>query len=172
MRRKTAESCGAMKQEGEGARTFRTLNVMVSAAFLVNALMYFTTGMPEQVSLIFAIVMLSKLLDLALIYFFFLYVWVTLDFEGKLARWAAKGLPVLLGLETLVILSNLFYPATFLIDEKGFYHAAAAAGAEDIFLIAASVITTVLIIRSKSPRNQKIAALTFIFLPVLNYIRL
>ena len=161
---------GTMKQEGEGARTFRTLNVMVSAAFLVNALMYFTTGMPEQVSINFAIVMLSKLLDLALIYFFFLYVWVTLDFEGKLARWAAKGLPVLLGLETLVILSNLFYPATFLIDEKGFYHAAAAAGAEDIFLIAASVITTVLIIRSKSPRNQKIAALTFIFLPVLNYI--
>ena len=120
---------GTMRQEGEGAKTFRTLNVMVSAAFLVNALMYYTTGVPELAALNFAFVLLSKLLDLALIYFFYLYVWVTLDFEGKLARWAAKGLPVLLALEALVILSNLFHPFTFQVDADGFYHAAAASAA-------------------------------------------
>ena len=161
---------GTMRQEGEGAKTFRTLNVMVSAAFLVNALMYYTTGVSELAALNFAFVLLSKLLDLALIYFFYLYVWVTLDFEGKLARWAAKGLPILLVLEALVILSNLFHPFTFQVDANGFYHAAAASAAEDIFLITASVITTILIFRSKSPRNQKVAALTFIFLPLLNYV--
>ena len=51
---------GTMKQEGEGARTFRTLNVLVSAGFLVNALMYYTTGVPGQSSLNFAFVYLEN----------------------------------------------------------------------------------------------------------------
>ena len=39
---------GCMKQEGEGTGEFRALNVFVSAGFVVNFLLYYTTGVPEQ----------------------------------------------------------------------------------------------------------------------------
>ncbi len=161
---------GCMKQEGDGARSFRTLNVFVSAGFMANLLLYYTTGVPEHSTSTFVFVMLSKLIDLIMIYFFYRYVRTTLDFKGKLAAWAEKGIPILLALETLVVLSNIIYPTTFFIDAEGMYQATALSSAEDIYLIVTSLITTVLIIRSESPRHQKIAALTFIFLPVINYV--
>ena len=160
---------GCMKQEGEGTKEFRTLNVSVSAGFVTNFLLYFTVGVPAWNAFTFTFAMLSKLIDLLMIYCFYQYVRRTLDFEGKLAGWAEKGLPILLGLECLVILSNLFYPTTFWIDETGSYQASGASIIEDIYLIVASVLTTILIIRSKRPHNQKVAALTFICLPLINY---
>lgn len=161
---------GTMKQEGEGAKAFRTLTVMVSASFVVNALMYYTISLPGKGGYSFAFVMLSKLLDLAMIYFFYQYVKITLDFRGKLARWADKGLPVLLSLQTLIILFNIIYPITFMVDVNGNYQSTGFFIAEDVFLIISSVIATILIIRSQNPRNQKAAALTFIFLPLMNYV--
>ncbi len=112
---------------------------------------------------------ISKLIDLVMIFHFYRYVRITLDFKGKLADWADKGIPILMALETIVILSNFFYPLTFMIDADGFYQATGASSLEDIYLAVASLISTVVIIRSESPRSQKIAALTFIFLPVVNY---
>ena len=161
---------GCIRQEGEGTEAFRTLNVFVSAGFVVNFLLYFTMGVPAWNACTFIFAMLSKLIDLFMIYYFYQYMRRTLGFEGKLAEWTEKGIPILLGLECLVILSNIFYPTTFRIDETGFYQAANASILEDIYLIVASLITTILIFRSKRPQNQKIAGLTFIFLPLINYV--
>lgn len=161
---------GCMKQQGDGAKAFRTLNVMVSASFLVNFLLYCTVGVPEQRIPTFMFVILSKLFDLGMIYFFYQYMKRTLGFKGRLAEVTDKVTPVLLVLENLVILSNIFYPVTFRIDESGMYQATAASFAEDIYLIAASLATLILIIRSESPRSQKVAGLTFIFLPIVNYV--
>ena len=163
---------GCMKQEGEGASAFRILNVFVSTGFIVNFLLYFTLGVPGQKVLPFIFALLSKLLDLLMIYYFYQYVRRTLNFEGKLARWAEKGIPILLALQTLVILSNIFYPTTFLIDEQGMYQATDFLIIEDIYLIVTSIITAILILRCKRPVNQKVAGLTFIFLPLINYITL
>ena len=160
---------GTMKQEEEGAGTFRTLTVMVSAGFLVNAFMYFSMGLPDRTILPFVFALLSKLLDLAMIYFFYEYVKIALEFKGKLEDLAEKWLPVLLLAESLIIFANVFYPFTFKMGAHGEYQATSVKFIEDIFLIAASVVTTILIIRSKTPRNQKTAALTFIFLPLFNY---
>ncbi len=160
---------GSMKQEGEGSKTFRTLVVMVSACFMANAAMYFVTGAPEHNTWNFIFTMISKLLDLAMIYFFYQYVKATMEFKGKLARWTDKGVPVLLAVETLVILSNIFYPVTFSISAEGTYQYTGTSWAEDIFLIVVSLITTVLIIKSESARSQKVAALTFLLFPVLMY---
>ena len=161
---------GTMRQEGDGAKTFRTLIVLVSAGFVDNALMYYTMALPEKGGFTFVFVLISKLIDLALIYYFYQYVRGTLDVEGTLARWADKGIPILLVLENLIVLSNIFTPVTFRVDINGIYHPRAISAAEDVFLIVTSVIATILIFRSKSPRNQKVAALTFIFLPLINYV--
>jgi hypothetical protein len=161
---------GCMRQNADGTSEFRKLIVMVNACFLVNYLMYCTIGVPEYRMLAFVFILLSKLIDLFMIYFFYRYVRITLDFQGRLADLADRWIPILMGLEILVILSNIFYPVTFMIDANVFYQAAGASSAEDIYLAVASIASTVLIIRSGSPRNQKIAALTFIFLPIINYV--
>ena len=161
---------GCMKQGGEDSKAFRVLIVLVSASFTINASMYCTMGVPEQRVFTFLFCLLSKLLDLVMIYFFYQYVRRTLGFEGKLADCAEKGFPILMALESLVILFNLFYPVTFLVDAKGMYQSAGLSIAEDVYLAVASVVTAFLIVRSKSPHNQKVAAMTFIFLPLCNYV--
>ena len=161
---------GCMTQEGEGGRTFRTLIIMISACFSVNLAMYFTTGAVEYSGWTFALCLISKLLDLAIIYYFYLYVRATLEFKGKLANLAAKGIPILLAAEVLLILSNIFYPTTFSISADGTYQYTGASWAEDIFLIVASIITTVLIIKSESLLSQKAAALMFLLFPVFMYL--
>lgn len=93
----------------------------------------------------------------------------TLGFKGKLVDAAEKLFPVLLIFESIVILSNIFYPLTFFIDDAGHYQAVSASALEDIFLAVASVITAILIIRSENPKGQKMAGLTFICLPLINY---
>ena len=160
---------GCMTQEGEGGRTFRTLVVIISASFSANLAMYFTTGLQAYSGWHFAFVMIAKLLDLAMIYHFYRYVRATLDFEGKLAHWAARGIPVLLSIEVLIILSNIIHPLTFVIND-GTYEYTSISWIEDIFLLVTSLITTVLIIQGKSVLGQKVAALTFLLFPVLMYI--
>lgn len=112
---------GCMKQDGNGIGALRSLIVLVSACFAVNEAMYFTLNVPEQSTTCFVFCLISKLFDLVMIYLFYLYVKVTLGFEGKLAKLAKIVLPVLLSLETLIILSNIFYPTTFFIDAGGMY---------------------------------------------------
>ena len=87
---------GCMRQNAEGTREFRNLVVLVSAGFLVNVGMYGTMGVPELNRYTFLFVMLSKLIDIVMIYFFYRYVRLTLNFKDRLAVWADKGLPILI----------------------------------------------------------------------------
>ena len=73
---------GCMKQSGDGVKAFRTLNVFVSASFTVNLLMYYTLGAPDKRVFTLIFVLLSKLFDLAMIYYFYQYVRETLEFKG------------------------------------------------------------------------------------------
>ena len=160
---------GCMKQSGAGTKTFRTLVVFVSAAFAINEAVCYTLQVPEQRTLCFALCLLIKLIDLAMIYCFYKYIETTLGFKGPLAKWTGKILPVLMAFEAAVLVSNVFYPVTFYIDADGIYQTTAAAPLEDIYLAVASVVTAILIIRSNSLRNQKAAGLTFILFPLIEY---
>ena len=160
---------GCMKQNGNGIGYLRSLIVFVSACFAVNEAILFTVRIPERSTVCFILCLVSKLLDLAMIYFFYSYVKVTLGFDGKLARLTDKTVPVLLALQTLVLLSNVFYPTTFYLDSAGMYQTTAFSFAEDIYLAVTSLLTAVLIMMSRNPRNQKAAALTFILFPLVEY---
>lgn len=84
---------GCMRQEGEGNKAFRSLNVFVSISFVVNLLLYYTMGVPEQRTATFIFTMLSKLFDLAMIYYFYLYVRRNLNFEGEAREVGGEGNP-------------------------------------------------------------------------------
>ena len=160
---------GCMKQDGSGIGYLRGLIVMVSACFAVNEAMYVTLGVPEQRTVCFALCLVSKLLDLLMIYLFYSYVKVTLGFEGKLARLADKIIPVLLAMQVLVLFSNIFTPITFYLDDAAMYQPTAFSQAEDIYLAITSILTAILILMSHNPPTQKAAALTFILFPLVQY---
>ncbi|MDO4869932.1 MAG: PP2C family protein-serine/threonine phosphatase [Bacillota bacterium] len=161
---------GCMSQGGKDGKTFRALVIMVSACFSANLAMLFTSDTADYISWNFALCMVSKFLDLFLTFYFYLYIRATLDFKGKLARWAEKGIPILLAAESLIVLSNILYPVTFSVSANGVYQYTETSWIEDIFLLTVSLITTILIVRSKSVLSQKAAALTFLLFPVFMYV--
>ena len=161
---------GCMKQEGDGARPFRILILLLSACFVVNEGLHFTAGVPELGAICFICCLLSKLIDLVMIYFFYRYVKDTLGFEGKLAKIAEKVVPVLFAVQTLVMLANIFYPVTFSITPEGMYQDTSIYLIEEVFLVVTFVLTAVMVFMSHNPLNQKAAVLTFIFLPIIEYV--
>ena len=161
---------GCIKQDGDGSRIFRILIVLVCSCFTVNEVMiYVLTAVPEHTVAGFIFCMLSKLIDLALIYLFYLYVKATLGFEGKFAKIVDKLIPVLLVFQLIIQFSNIFLPVTFFVNAQG-YHVTSIVLLEEVFLVVTSVLTTILIFMSKNPFHQKAAVLTFIFLPLVEYV--
>ncbi|MBO6148902.1 MAG: serine/threonine-protein phosphatase [Lachnospiraceae bacterium] len=161
---------GCMREDVEGTREFLILDILIGTGLLIIEIMFYTTGVPEQRMLNFISVILEKIVNLTIIYFFYRYIRITLNFKGRIAGWADKGMAVLLSLEILIALSNIFYPVEFMIDAEGIYHTAGFYMAENIYLFLTSLVTAILIIRSDNIRSQKIAALTFLFPPICDYI--
>jgi len=161
---------GCMRQDGSGIKFFRSLIILVCASFVINEVTCYSAFVPEMRILCFVFCMLSKLTDLAMIYLFYMYVRETLGFEGKLAKIAKILIPVTLIVQALFLLANIITPVTFTVDAAGVYQSTDISLIEDIALIVTSVLTTVMIFMSHNPFNQKAAALTFIFLPLIEYV--
>ena len=161
---------GCMGQIEHETRFFSTLVVLVSTSFLINELMWFASGTTRWRGLFFVCCLLSKWLNLAMIYCFFLYVRTSLHFQGKLARWADRGFAVLLIVSMLIVLSNVFFPLSFSVNANGVYGKEKLSILEDLYLIVVSVIATVLIVRSRCPRRQKWAAMSFILIPIAEFL--
>ena len=161
---------GCMTQKGEGIKTFQILIILVCACFAVNEVISYTVLVPDYRTLCFVFCLLSKLIDLAMIFLFYLYVRETLGFDGKLARIAEKLLPILLIVQALVLLANIITPVTFTVTAEGMYKATAIDLIEEVFLAVTSVLTTIMIFMSHNPFSQKAAALTFIILPLIEFI--
>ena len=161
---------GCMYQKGYGIREFRLLILLVSLSFTDNILIHYTILAPEWSGYCFALCLVSKLMDLVMIFLFYRYIRKTLGFNNKLSFLVDRYILLLLGIQAAFLMLNVFFSFTFFIDESGMYQATGLSFAEDIFLGLISLITTVLIINSDNPRSQKAAALTFIILPLVEYI--
>ena len=165
----TALFYGCIRQDGSGIKHFRLLIVSVCASFVVNEIISYSVRVPDYRMLCYVSCLVSKLIDLAMIYLFYLYVRETLGFEGKLASVAKKLIPILLVVQTLILLSNTITPVTFTVTAKGVYQDTDIYVIEEIFLAVTSILTTVMIFMSNNPIGQKAAALTFVFLPLVEY---
>ncbi len=160
---------GCMRQGESGIKFFRLLIISVCASFVVNEVISYTALVPDYRMICYVFCLLSKLIDLAMIFLFYLYVRETLGFEGKLASVVEKLIPILLVVQTIVLLSNIITPVTFTVDAKGMYQETGIYVLEEVFLLTTSILTTVMIFMSRNPFNQKAAALTFVFLPLIEY---
>lgn len=160
---------GCIRQDGSGIKYFRLLIISVCTSFVVNEVISYSVLVPDYRMLCYVSCLLSKLIDLAMIYLFFLYVNETLGFEGKFASVAKKLIPILLVVQTLIMLSNIITPVTFTVTAEGMYQDTDIYVIEEIFLAVTSILTTVMIFMSHNPIGQKAAALTFVFLPLVEY---
>ena len=160
---------GCLRQEGSGIKYFRTLIIFVCSSFIINEVICYSALVPDYRMICYVFCLLSKLVDLAMIFLFYLYVRETLEFEGKLARFAEKLIPILLIVQTIVLLSNIITPVTFTVTAEGMYQDTDIYIIEEVFLAVTSILTTVLIFMSHNPFNQKAAALTFVVLPLIEY---
>ncbi len=161
---------GCMEQVEQTTRSFSVLVVLASASFVINEWMWFISGTPQWRVPYFVCCLLSKWVNLAMIYCFFLYVRQTLRFEGKLVRWADRWFPVLLIASMGIVLANAFYPISYLVDANGVYGKGSLSWLEDLYLAIASVVTAVLILKSANPRRQKWAAMSFIVIPIVEFL--
>ncbi len=163
---------GCMNQDGDGSRSFRILIIMVSACFAVNEVVRYTGGVPQSRTIFFILCFVSKLIDLAMILVFYLYVRAVLGFDGKYTKIADIIIPIVLAIQTLILLSNIFFPVTFSVNSDGVYQDTEIFMIEQVFLAVTAVLTTIKVIMVRISINQKAAILTFIFLPIIEYILL
>ena len=161
---------GCIRQEESGSKTFRALLITVTTCFLCNEMLLFTMNVPEWKTICFILCIVDKILDIVLIYLFYLYIKILLEFEGKVFNIVNKILPVLIILEILVILSNIFYPLTFYLNAQGEYMKTSIAWIEDIALVATILIALIFILLSHCPLRQKISAFSFVLFPVIGYL--
>ena len=161
---------GCMGQVEEHSRSFSILVIMTSLSFLINELMWFTAGTATWRNLYFICCLLSKLLNLSMIYYFYRYVRNTLNFREKLADWADRCFPILLIVFMAVVLGNIFAPVSFQVSDAGVYARSGAPWLEDIYLSVVSVITTILICRCGAGHRQKWAAMSFILIPIAEFL--
>ena len=162
---------GCYSSRGEQyTSSFSLLVLLTGLSFAVNELMWFVRGVPQWHGILFAFCLVSKCLNLAMIYCFYLYVRGSLQFKGKLARAAEWAVPGLLILSVLLVLANVLGPVTFSVDDGGNYGWTGLVWLENVYLIITSAVTAVLIFRSDSPYSQKWAAMSFILIPILEFI--
>ena len=160
---------GSMRQKDEGADDFRSLIILCDLSFLANAGISYTGLSPDMRTPYFVLCLISRIVDLVMIFMFYRYVRETLKFEGKLAEFTQKTAPVLMILELIVELLNVFLPLTFFIDEAGEYHYGMLAWTKDIYIAVIGLLTTILVFGSNTTRSRKGAALMFVFLPLFEY---
>lgn len=161
---------GCIRQEESGSKTFRALLITVTTCFLCNEMMLFTMNVPEWKTICFILCIVDKILDIVLIYLFYFYIKNLLEFEGKVFNIVNKILPVLIILEILVILSNIFYPLTFYLNAQGEYMKTSIAWIEDIALVTTILTALIFILLSHCPLRQKISAFSFALFPVIGYL--
>lgn len=161
---------GCIRQEESGSKTFRALLTTVTTCFLCNEMMLFTINVPEWKTICFILCIVDKIFDIVLIYLFYLYIKILLEFEGKVFNIVNKILPVLIILEILVILSNIFYPLTFYLNAQGEYMTTSIAWIEDIALATTILTTLIFILLSHCPLRQKVSAFSFVLFPVIGYL--
>ena len=153
--------------EDESAFNFGPMILINCFSFLLNAVEWFCTGVPELRKLFLIAKVLDDILDGLLIYHFWRYIQITLAMKnGRIDRMVRT----LLIPHILVILINLFVPALLWIDAEGVFHPTNLYWISDLYLILFMVITVIQIARANVGLRQKFVVVFFASAPFLHYL--
>lgn len=161
---------GDGKQElAQSTRYFILMILMNSFSFLLNECGWFLHGNPSMSNFNLIVNTLKNAVDLCLIFCFWRYVRTVLELNGGLEKWTDYAAKFLLIPELILVFSNLFYPVCFGINENGIYYEGSLYWLTDIYLLVVVLLTIASLVRSRAPLRDKMAAGSFISMPILSY---
>ena len=153
----------------KSTRYFVLMILLTCFSFLLNECGWYFHGNPSMSNFNLIVNTLKNAVDLCLIFCFWRYVRTVLELNGRLERWTDYAARILLILELILVFTNLFYPVCFGINENGIYYEGSLYWLTDIYLIVIVSLTIASLIRSKATVREKMAAGSFISMPILSY---
>ena len=153
----------------ESTRYFVLMILMTSMSFLFNECSWFMRGEVSMQTLNVLVNLLKNAVDISLIFCFWRYVRIDLGFDGKFERFADMGAKILLVPAELLVFFNLINPICFGVDQGGIYYETELYWLTDLYLIFVVICTVTSLIRSDSPLRDKLAAGSFIGIPIFAY---
>ena len=159
-----------INEPDESVRWFVMLIYVLSISFFNNIWLWYLAGVPENRTWCLVLNTTTKWLDFLLVFFFYSYVRSVLEFKGKIAEIFARAVNLLLIPAGILIVTNMFFPICFRVDENGVFHKEALYWLVDLYLVFVAPMTTILLFRSDASRRQKTVSFTFIVIPIAHYI--
>lgn len=162
---------GGRKSEIEDTtRWFIILITLNCYSFFINEWECYVLGMAQYRTWCLIMNGLTKIIDFALVYYFYRYVRTVLEFKGKAISVFDRIVALLLIPATLLIVVNMFVPICFSVDANGVFQKEKLYWLVDLYLICVAPPTTVFVIQSEASRRQKIVSISFILIPIVHYL--
>ena len=162
-------SCMLDNREAEQS-TYQFISLIFSdaVALFLSECTWLMFGIPDMRWLSLIANVLFYLIGIVLVYQFWLYICSILEMEERAKKRRAVLIKVAFIIAAIMALSNLFVPFYFSIDEQGVYQRGALYPIAYIYLLFTTVVILISLIRSASPRRQKLVVASFIAAPLIN----
>ncbi len=154
----------------ESAYWMLGLVFQIALSIFNNELIWLLNGLPENKGWILFLNELGMVYEFGLIMLFYNYVRRTLDFKGKLAEWMNKYVFILVIPFVVMTFANSFVPINFFVDEQGFLQTMPLYHLKDLYEVFVLSVATVLFVRCDAQFRQKMAAFSFVAIPIAHAI--
>ncbi len=156
------------KNRNEHTRIFVILLTISSLSLFFDEAVWLVQGIAQLRNINLVVNVLHYLIGVELVYLFWQYIRRVLKMENSLMETADGILNLLLIPSFLLCAVNLFYPFYFTIDENGFYARSDKWYISQVYICFALLIVILELLMSQASKRDRMVAISFIAIPVLN----
>ena len=158
------------KQRSEHIRVFVLLLTVSALSLFLDESVWLMQGNASLHGLNLVVNVLHFMIGIVLVYLFWQYIRRVLKMENSLME-AADGILNLLLIPSLLLCAvNLLFPLYFTIDANGFCARTDKWYISQIYLYFALLIIILELLMSQAPKRDRLVAVSFIAIPVLNQV--
>ncbi|MCR4708520.1 MAG: serine/threonine-protein phosphatase [Clostridiales bacterium] len=157
-------------QEDKSALNFGPVILINSVSFLLNALEWIASGVPEYRFFHLLVCVLDDGCDIILIYFFWQYIREVIGTRDRQGERLNRLVGFLVIPTELLIFANLFVPILFSVNAEGVFEQGRLYWLADVYLLFVAAVEFPRILISKAPLRQKVVVSIFIAAPCLHYL--
>ena len=152
----------------ENTALFNTIVLVNTFALFFDAFAWILQGLAAYATLNRFVNALLYANGSVVIYLFWRYVTSTLGVDSQRLRTVKKVLNILLLPDILIKLANAFFPIYYVVDSAGFYRRGTFFGFSYLYLGIVMLTCIAELVGSKVSFRQKVVAVSFITIPILN----
>lgn len=158
------------KQRSEHIRVFVLLLTVSALSLFLDESVWLMQGNASLYGLNLVVNVLHFMIGIVLVYLFWQYIRRVLKMENSLMEAADGILKLLLIPSLLLCAANLLFPLYFTIDANGFCARTDKWYISQIYLYFALLIIILELLMSQAPKRDRLVAVSFIAIPVLNQV--